>query len=165
MADLITEQPVSNDSLIYSNLQNVKSDGLELELKAQLPHGLEGIASYSFQETKDADTDQFLNNSPRNLAKLNLVQPLLRDRLFLSLDAQYRSRIESVSDTSVSPFSVVNCTLLGRKIGKQLDLSASVYNLLNKRYSDPGSGDNLQSAIPQDGRSFRVKMTWHLGER
>jgi outer membrane receptor for ferrienterochelin and colicins len=136
-----------------------------LEVKGQLPGGLEGAASYSFQETKDGVTDQFLSNSPRNLVKLNLSQPLLKRRLSVSLDAQYRSRIQTSSGTSVSPFSIVNFTLLGHKIGKHVDVSASVYNLLDKRYFDPASGDTLQQVIEQDGRNFRLKMTWHLGER
>jgi outer membrane receptor protein involved in Fe transport len=42
------------------------------------------------------------------------------------------------------------------------DLSASVYNLLDKRYSDPASGANLQQSIPQDGRNFRVQMMWNF---
>jgi outer membrane receptor for ferrienterochelin and colicins len=162
---LITLEPVANDSLMFRNLQNVKSTGLELEVKGQLSSGLEGAGSYSFQETKDEATNLFLSNSPRNMVKLNVSQPLWKKRLFVSLDAQYRSRLQTFGATSVSPFSIVNFTLLGRNLGKHIDVSASVYNLLDKKYFDPSSGDTLQQAIQQDGRSFRVKMTWHLGER
>jgi outer membrane receptor protein involved in Fe transport len=44
-------------------------------------------------------------------------------------------------------------------------VTASIYNLLDKTYYDPPSTAISQAAIQQDGRSFRVKMTWHLGER
>ena len=60
---------------------------------------------------------------------------------------------------------MVNLSLLGRNLGKRVDLSASVYNLLDKKYFDPASAENLQQQIQQDGRSFRVKMTWHWGGR
>ena len=66
---------------------------------------------------------------------------------------------------SVSPFSIVNFTLLGRNLGKHVDASASIYNLLDKKYFDPASGDTVQQAIQQDGRSLRIKITWHPGER
>jgi len=161
--DLITQEPVGSTSLIFRNLQNVESTGLELEVKGELFRRLEGDASYSFQETKDRYTGQFLSNSPRNLVKLGLSQPLLGKRVFVSLDAQYRSRIQSLASGAVSPFAVVNLTLLARKISRHMDLSASIYNLLDKSYFDPPSGENLQQAIQQDGRSFRVTMTWHLG--
>ena len=163
--DLITQDPVDNDSFTFRNLQNVTSRGLELEVKGQLSSGLEGVASYSFQQTKDRLTNQFLSDSPRNLVKLNLDQSLLERRMMVSLDAQYRSRIQSLAGGSASPFSIVNLTLLGRQIGRHMDLSASVYNLLDKQYFDPPSAENLQQSIAQDGRSFRLKMTWHLGER
>jgi outer membrane receptor protein involved in Fe transport len=160
--NLITQDP---ESLLFHNLQNVKSTGLELEVKSQLSSGLEGVASYSFQQTKDRVTSQFLSDSPRNLATLNLKQSLFGRRMMVSLDAQYRSQIQSLAGGSVSPFSIVNFTILGRRIGRHVDISASVYNLLDKQYFDPPSSANPQQSIGQDGRSVRIKMTWHLGER
>ena len=48
------------------------------------------------------------------------------------------------------------------KMVKGLDLSASVYNLLDKRYSDPSSPFHQQASIEQNGRSFRVKLTYRF---
>ena len=136
-----------------------------MELTGQLSQGLEGTASYSFQESKDRSTNQFLSNSPRNLAKLNLSQPLLRRKLFVSLNSQYRSRVETLSGAMVSPYSVVNLNVLGHRIGSHMDLSAGIYNLLDKTYYDPPSSNDTQEMIQQDGRTFRVKVTWHIGEK
>src|SRR5665213_294730 len=163
--DLINQQPVGSSQFIFQNVQNVQSTGIEFELKGQLPHGLEGSASYSFGEAKDNDTKLFLNNSPRHLGKLDLVQPLLQRKLFASLDAQYRSGMTTFTGGSVSSFPIVHFELFGQKISRHLNLSASVYNLLNKKYYDPPSTGVPESAIQQDGRTFRVSMTWHLGER
>jgi iron complex outermembrane receptor protein len=160
---LITQEPVEHDQLIFRNLQDAFATGVEFEVKGQLFHGLEGDASYSFQETKDSDTHRLLSNSPRNLVKVSLSQPLLRRHLYLSLDSQYRSSIQSLGGSRVSPFDVVNFTVLGRNLGTHLDVSASLYNLLDKTYYDPPSADNLSLPIQQDGRSFRVKLTWHPG--
>jgi outer membrane receptor for ferrienterochelin and colicins len=162
--DLITEEPVGN-STIFHNVQKVESDGLEMELNGQLPEGLEGSASYSFQETKDTDTRKFLDDSPRHLVKLNVTQPLFRKIMFVGLNSQYRSGMATITGGHISPFSIVNLDLLGRKIGKQVDLTASVYNLFDKEYYDPPSTAVSQGAIQQDGRTFNVKMTWYLGER
>src|SRR5205085_6691088 len=97
--------------------------------------------------------------------KLGLTQPLLRRRMFISLDAQYRSRIQPLVASPVSPFTTFNLTALGRNLGKHLDLAASVYNLLDRKYFDPPSAENLQQPIQQDGRSFRNSLTWRPGER
>ncbi|HZQ69930.1 MAG TPA: TonB-dependent receptor [Terriglobales bacterium] len=165
MYGLITEEPFAGGGTIFRNLQDVRSAGAELELRGQVWHGLEGAASYSFQQTRDTGTDKLLSNSPRNLVKLRFSQPLLHRRMFVSLDAQYRSRIQSLASGTVSPFTVLNLNLLGRNLGKHLDLSLGVHNLLDKYYFDPPSSENLQLPIPQDGRSFRIKLTWHPGER
>ncbi len=165
LADLISQETAGEDLLIFRNLHRVESDGLELELRGQLSHGFEGIASYSFQETKDRDSNRFLNNSPRHLAKLSLTQPLLRQSVSLSLDTQYRSGMRTLTGNSISPFSIVNLNLLGRRIGRHVDMSVSIYNLLDKTYYDPPSAAVLEDAISQDGLGFRVKMTWRLGER
>jgi outer membrane receptor for ferrienterochelin and colicin len=56
-------------------------------------------------------------------------------------------------------FTVAHFTLSGRKLLPWLEVSASVYNLLDKSYADPGGEEHVQDTIPQDGRSFRVKAT------
>jgi outer membrane receptor for ferrienterochelin and colicins len=165
MDRLISEVPLSDGTVVFQNLENPNSLGAEFELRAQLPNGMDGEASYSFQETKNEDTGQLLSNSPRTLVKLSLSQPLLRRRMFITLDSQYRSRIQPLDGPPVSPLTTANLTLVGRNIAPHFDLSASAYNVLNKRYFDPPSSANFLLPIQQDGRSFRVKLTWHQREQ
>jgi outer membrane receptor for ferrienterochelin and colicins len=162
--DLINQQSAPGDMLIFRNMQNVQSNGIEMELKGRFPGGLEGVASYSFQEAKDKDTKQLLNNSPRHLSKVDLTQPFLHRTLFASLNAQYRSGMRTFSGNSVSPFPIVDFDLFGRRIIKHLDVSLGFHNLLDKTYYDPPSTGIPEESVRQDGRTFRVKMTWHLGE-
>jgi iron complex outermembrane receptor protein len=165
MENLISQVGTDDQSLVYRNLQQVKSSGAEVELRGALPGWPEWLASYSFQETRDSQTNQFLDDSPRSLAKLNLTEKLPKTNMVTSIDAQYRSRIEAFQGGSISPFTLLNVTILDRKLGRHGALSASVYNLLDKRYSDPDSGANLQQSIPQDGRNFQVQMTWNFGSQ
>ena len=41
-----------------------------------------------------------------------------------------------------------------------VDVSVGVYNLFNHRYADPASYEIREDAIPQDGRTYRVKLTY-----
>ena len=43
-----------------------------------------------------------------------------------------------------------------------LELAASLYNLFDKDFSDPGSAEHLQDAIAQDGRSFRLRAVYRF---
>ncbi len=55
----------------------------------------------------------------------------------------------------------MNLTLFGRDRSRGMEASLSVYNVLNKKYSDPVSGDLFPiDSLQQDGRTFRVKLTY-----
>jgi iron complex outermembrane receptor protein len=52
--------------------------------------------------------------------------------------------------------------------GKGLELSASIYNLFDTKYGYPGGDEHVQDVLYQDGRTFRLKLTytfrgWHGG--
>ncbi len=144
---------------VYLNSGSADATGVEAELNGCLAGGFEGNASYSYANATEPRTHHVLNNSPQQLAKLNLIVPVVQRRLFASLDAQYTSPVQTLLGDSVGGFSVFNVTLLGHTLGKHLDLSASVYNLLDRKYFDPGRPEDVQDAIQQDGRSFRIKIT------
>ena len=59
-------------------------------------------------------------------------------------------------------FGVFNFTLFSHNLVKDLDVSASVYNLLDEHYADPSTSAHLQDQIPQSGRSFRINLTYHF---
>lgn len=146
----------------YRNRDKVSSNGLELQLIAKWLSGLEGHASYNLQHTTDGITGQALTNSPVHLAKLGLIVPVVRNSLFASLDSWCMSRRRTLSGSSVGGFAVFNATLLSRNLGKHAEISASLYNLFDKNYADPGAEEHMQDALRQDGRNFRVKLTFHF---
>lgn len=149
----------SDGKSVYLNSGTADATGVEFELDGRLAGGLEGSASYSYANATEPLTHQILSNSPQHMAKLNLIVPVVQRRLFASLDAQYTSPVQNLLGNTVSGFSVFNVTLLGHTLGRHLDLSTSVYNILDKKYFDPGRPEDVQNAIQQDGRSFRIKIT------
>ena len=145
---------------VYANSGNIRTKGIELELKAKWPAGLEWTISHSIQSSRDLQTGDVLTNSPKQLAKANLSVPVARRRLFASLEAQYTSERRTIAGTDLGGFLLMNATLLTKKLHKDLDLSANLYNLFNKQYAESGGLEHLQTSIPQDGRSFRIKLTY-----
>ena len=153
------ETDPSNGQAVYQNSDRARATGTEIELDGHWASGVKGAASYSYTNAQDPAAHQVLPNSPQHLAKLNVTVPVVQQRVFASLDAQYTSPRQSLAGNTVSGFSVFNVTLLGHTLGKHLDLSASVYNILDKKYFDPGRPEDVQDAIQQNGRSFRIKIT------
>jgi iron complex outermembrane receptor protein len=143
----------------YQNFDQANATGVEVALHGHLTSGVQGRASYSYADLKAPAADGTLGNSPQHLGKLNLSYPLVQQRVFASVDAQYTSPVQTLAGNTVGGFSVFNVTLLGHALGKQLDISTSVYNVFNKKYFNPGRPEDVQDAIQQNGRNFRIKLT------
>lgn len=150
--------PISNQ-LVYQNSGNAVAKGIAVEFVGHTATGLEGRASYGYTHTVGHQPDPVLANSPQHLAKLNFSAPVVQKRLFAALDAQYTSSARTLAGNTVSGFAVFNVTLLGHTLGKHMDLSASVHNIFDKKYFDPGRPEDSEDAIQQNGRNFRIKFT------
>jgi len=149
----------SNGQAVYRNSAGVVAKGVEVEFAGRTPTGLEGVISYGFTHTEGHQPEPVLANSPQHLGKLNVIVPVVRRRLFASLDAQYTSSVQTLLGNTVSGFAVFNVTLLGHTLGKHLDLSTSIYNIFDKKYFDLGRPEDPEDTIQQDGRNFRTKLT------
>jgi len=163
IAGLISEttDPITQD-IRYSNLENVNSKGLEFQLAGKRPSGWEGRLSYTTQISRTSLDGDTLNNSPKHLAKIDLIAPLWSKKLFASFEGQEVSRRETVKETILGGFFVANATLSSKNMFGRLQASASVYNLFDKRYADPVGYEFRQDSNPQDGRNFRVKLTYRF---
>jgi len=162
------------DSGMYTNL-NAQTKGIELALEGSWASGIRSRASYSFQYTKDDTVVWQMPDSPNDMLKFNLSLPLVKDKLFAGAEFQYTSdrlSLHNTTDAGGQPitvqgedargYGIVNLTLLSQKLIKNVEFSASLYNLLNRRYADPASNFHVQDIIEQDGRSFRVKLTYRF---
>jgi iron complex outermembrane receptor protein len=159
--DLISQTTTPAGDLVFENVAQAEARGVEFELEGKFDSGLLARASYAVQETED-DTGQELTSSPRHLAKLNLSVPLYRDNFFASLELQYHGAVRTLRGGRADDFVTANLTLFSRELVEGLEVSASIYNLFDTKYGYPGAEDHLQEVIRQDGRTFRVKLTYRF---
>jgi iron complex outermembrane receptor protein len=165
-----------NDLLVFSSGTfanfDAETKGVELALSGSWASGIRGRASYSFQDTENSSVAWEMPDSPNHLVKFNLSVPLYREKIFAGVEFQYDSNRRSLHNQSdpisgqvtvqgenAAGFGVVNLTLFSHNLVKNLEFSASVYNLLDCKYTDPASRFHLQDNIERDGRSFRLKLT------
>jgi len=160
--DLITlTTDPADDLLVFTNAKDtIEAKGVELELEGKWDGGWQGRIGYTWQDTEDKETGKTLSNSPRHLVKTNLIAPLLNERLFAGLEVQYTSKRDAVRGKELDAFTIANLTLTAPKVWKKLDLSASIYNVFDEDYDDPGSEEHFQDGIEQDGRLYRVKLQY-----
>jgi iron complex outermembrane receptor protein len=162
------------DSGHYTNF-NANTKGVEIALESSWTNGIRCRASYSFQYSKDYSVAWAMPDSPNHLVKFNLSVPLYRDKIFAGVEFQYTSNRRTlhnipdpingqvtVQGEEAAGFGVVNLTLFSQNLVKNLEFSASVYNVLDWKYGDPASRFHTQDTIERDGRSFRLKLTYRF---
>lgn len=145
--------------------------GVELALEGAWTNGIRTRLSYTLQEVEDRSGSRNLPDSPEQLVKFNVSVPVYRQKIFASLEFQYTSSRNTLSTTSTGTtlvgadsggFGLLNFTLFSQNLVKDLEFSASVYNLLDRRYNDPSSRFHLQDSLERDGRTFRVKLAYRF---
>jgi len=163
MKDMIGQQTDPSDGLlVYRNTDNVESKGVALEIQGKWAGGIESRLSYTYQEAKDNETRRMLTNSPRHLLKAHIHVPIMGEKLSTGIEALYTGPRRTLAGNDAGGFVVANLTLLSRELTKGLELSGTVYNLFDKKYSDPASNEFKQNTIPQDGRVFKIKCTYRF---
>jgi len=160
VSNLISQSEDPNTGLLYfSNVARARTRGAELGYEQSWPGGTRLRTSYSFQRSEDIDTGQTLSNSPRHMFKVNATAPVWRDDWRAGVEAQYISNRLTTSG-QVGGYWIANLTLLATRLAPNLEMSASIYNLFDRRYADPAGPEQSQPSIEQDGRTFRLKFTY-----
>ncbi len=157
--DLISQTPAPDGTYYFVNLDHASATGVECQLDARYPSGLQATASYAFQRSKDLATHGELSNSPRHLAKLGVLCPFARERFLAGLELQYQGSVRTLTGRDTSGFLLGNLTLTARHLAPRLEVAVSVYNLFDAHYGFVGSADHQQEILPQPGRAFRLKLT------
>ncbi len=161
--DLIDQVTDPVDGLyVYQNISTVRGRGVEAEIKGEFSGGIRGNLSYSFQKAVNEVTSSELNNSPRHMIQGHLIIPFFEDRLSASAEIRYISNREGNSGSESPGYFITNLTLFSRPVWHHLEFSASIYNLLGRRYFDPAPFGLQQTILEQDGRTFLVKLTAHF---
>jgi outer membrane cobalamin receptor len=162
----LTTDP-ADERLYFSNIDAARSTGLELEAEWVREDGASLKSSASFQQARNGATGDWLGNSPRRLFKLAYATPLSASGMGGAVEYRFTGRRLNASGGQVGGFGIVNLTLLGQPFGKWCELSASLDNLLGKRYADASSEEHFDNATPphrlqaigQDGRTWRFQAT------
>jgi len=162
--DLIDQQssPGTGRLSNTNSSEVLHNNGLELEFDANCPGGIKGQLSYSLQSSRYFPGGQMATNSPAQLVKARLLLPIVQNRLSAAFDDWYTDRLLSVSGVELGSSFVANATLLARGLHKNFEVSASVHNLFNKYYADPGGFEHHEVSIPQDRRTAQLQLTYRF---
>lgn len=160
--DLIdqTTDPIS-ELTILQNVGNAEAYGFETEVEGKLTQwNLKGKVSYSFQSSQDSN-HQELSNSPQHMIKLNLDKSFWNDALIVATELHYMSARNTIK-AQVGDNIIHNLSLSSYNLIPGAKLTSSLYNVFDKKFKDPGSIEHTQDAIQQNGRQFRLQLSYQF---
>ena len=109
----------------------------------------------------DQQTRLGLPNSPRHVARARLSLPGPLPRSIVSVEGGYLSGRTTVVGSRLSGRAIFNVHVI-QPLGRSWELFGGFRNALSTRYSDPVSGQHMQEAIEQNGRTARSGLRWKL---
>lgn len=147
---------------ISGNLPEVTARGAEVEFQHRWRNRAVLRVGYARQQPTVASG--YLENVPRNVLHGNLAAPLFSSQWLAGLEGQLVSgRLTGAGGDRVPGYAIVNANLSYRPVGKGWDLALGIYNLFDRRYTDPVALDTtvagLRDRMPQLGRSLRLKFS------
>lgn len=162
MQGLVTlgTDPISGLSQ-YQSGEDIDANGVELSADTTWDWGGRLRGSLSYQDVAYA-SGAGLDNSPQFLGKLNLSGPLAATGLRFGYELQYSSERQAIDGSNIDGYWLSNLQLRAENWARGLEVSLGLYNLFDTRYEHPGSDVNWQNALEQDGRSARLKVSYHF---
>jgi iron complex outermembrane receptor protein len=159
MRDLITETPNASGVFMFQNVERARAHGVEIAYEQNIASVAKIRASYTWQLARDSATGAVLQNSPRHLGKLNVLIPLFHDTARLGAEMRCESaRVAEIG--SAAGYCLGNMTIGSDRLVPHADVSFSVYNVTDKRYADPAGPNFTQNVIPQQSRTFLLKLVY-----
>jgi iron complex outermembrane receptor protein len=143
----------------FVNGHQAAAKGGEIELQGQWQSNWSGALSYSHQRPT-TDSDERITHIPKHQLKLTAITPELFAGLTAGLTMQYESGRETLQGGKTRDNILTHLTVSNAVLLPNLTLSASIYNLFDQDYSFPGEEQHFQNEIAQDGRSYRLKVTY-----
>ncbi len=162
--DKLIEQVSEAESglLQFQNVDQVKAQGLELEAEYHWDNSARLRLSLDLLQTQNAQGKQ-LSNSPQAVGKFLASLPLPWMGLRLGAEGQWLASRETDAGSRAASYGVVNLTLLRPVVHGGWQLSVSLFNLFDKKFSDPAAPDlgvPGRDRFAQDGRTFRAKAVY-----
>ena len=148
----------------YQNVSGTRVLGGEGELGGRLKGNLDFSASIAVENAVEANSRGPLPNSPRQIAKIHLSRPFFRNHGIVAGAVNWAGRRNTISQLSLPGALKADVTFTTKRLTRQFDLQTGIRNLMDRRILDPIALGTQVDAMPENGRSFFVRLIWNKQE-
>ena len=146
-----------NNRISYFYLEDVITNGAEIEFEKHWIDGTRFRTSYVWQDAKEAN-GKALIQSPKHLGKFNLSVPLFIHKVRAAFEAQYVGKYLSFAADSDyrDAHTLVNVNLLAEDIIEGFEFNMVVHDLFKK------SDEEEMTLLPQSGRILWMQVGYRF---
>ncbi len=151
VSNLIVQNVDPDDGLlVFNNVGSFSTRGVEIEAEAALP--LESRLRINYARQLPAGPAEIRKHTARNIAHMALITPLIGQWTVGVSTSAIGARGQAAG------FGTTDVTISNDAPWRDWRVAFSVYNLFDRRASDPSTDLAMPGTIPQDGRGARVKL-------
>ncbi len=146
----------------YENFGDAHVQGVEMETKVDIVKGNYVFMNYTFQNAEDDDGDDlpFVANQKGNFGVNAHYWKYINTNLSTFVSGR-RSREEGDARDDLPAYALLNLSVIGKEFFKTMEVYGTVYNLLDKDYSDPGPV-SIPEDLPRPGRTFFIGLSYQF---
>ncbi|NUO10511.1 MAG: TonB-dependent receptor [Candidatus Brocadia sp.] len=160
--DLIALQRDISGSSRFENLTNAHVQGIEMETKVDISASNYIFMNYTFQNPEDNEGNDlpFVAQHKGNFG-INVHHWKYINTNISTFVSGRRSRIDTDPRDDLPAYALLNFSIIGREFFKTMEVQGTVFNILDKDYSDPGP-TRIPDDLPRPGRTFFVGLSYQL---
>lgn len=164
ISDLIVLRtlPTAQNTQRYENFGDARVQGVEMETRVDIVKDNYIFMNYSFQNPEDSHGNdlpfvaQHHGNFGVNVHYWKYINTNLNT--FIS---GTRSREEGDDRDDLPAYAQMNLSIIAKEFFKTMEIQGTVFNLLDKDYSDPGPA-SIEDDLPRMGRTFFVGLRYQF---
>ncbi len=162
--DLISlrTQPTTQTTSQFENFGDAHIQGIEMETKVYIKEGNYVFMNYTFQDPKDNRGNDlpFVAQHKGNFGVNVHTWKYINTNLSTFVSGS-RSRDEDDTRDDLPAYALLNLSVIGKEFFRTMEVQGTVFNLLDKDYSDPGPA-SIPEDLPRPGRTFFVGFSYQF---
>ena len=163
--------PTTQNTTIYDNFGDALVQGVEMETRVDIKDGTYLFMNYTFQDPEDDDGHDlpFVAEHKGNFGVNVHYWKYMNTNLSTFVSGK-RSRSYSEENDPKNPYeprdklpayALLNLSVIAKEFYRTMEVYGTVFNLLDKDYSDPGP-TSIPEDFPRPGRTFFVGLSYQF---
>lgn len=151
-----------DDPHMYENLTNAHVQGVEIETKVDMTKGNYVFMNYTFKSHEDSDGNELpLVAEHTGNFGVNVHYWKYMNTNLSTFVSGARSRIDTDTRKDLPAYALLNLSFIGKEFFRTMEVQGTVFNILDKDYSDPGP-TRIPDDLPRPGRTFFVGLSYQF---